>query len=153
MKYSYQSGTKFDQTSSQVENGRETETLLEQGGCAFLARTTPDHNSYSFNKLREMITNLITHLKEEAPEDAEHKGWCNTELTTNTQTRKAKDHKRGKTLRYCGRVRCFAGEFGNESGETLRTGVSSSRQRSLRGSEEIDPRPDLEATAEISQKG
>ena len=37
-----------------------------------------------------MINNLITHLKEEASEDAEHKGWCNTELTTNTQTRKEK---------------------------------------------------------------
>ena len=37
-----------------------------------------------------MINNLITHLKEEASEDAEHKGWCNTELTMNTQTRKEK---------------------------------------------------------------
>ena len=36
-----------------------------------------------------MINNLITHLKEEASED-EHKGLCNTELTTNTQTRKEK---------------------------------------------------------------
>ena len=37
-----------------------------------------------------MINNLITHLKEEALEDAEHKGLCDTELTTNTQTRKEK---------------------------------------------------------------
>ena len=37
-----------------------------------------------------MINNLITHLKEETSEDAERKGWCNTELTTNTQTRKEK---------------------------------------------------------------
>ena len=37
-----------------------------------------------------MINNLITHLKEETSEDAEHKGWCNTELTTNTKTRKEK---------------------------------------------------------------
>ena len=87
-----------------------------------------------------MINNLITHLKEETSEDAEHKDWCDTELTTNTP-------------RYCGRARSFDGEFGNGSGETLRPGVSSSRQRSLRESEEIDPRPDLEATTEISQKG
>ena len=37
-----------------------------------------------------MINNLITLLMEEASEDAEHKGWCDTELTTNTQTRKEK---------------------------------------------------------------
>ena len=35
-----------------------------------------------------MINNLITHLKEEALEDAEHKDLCDTELTTNTQARK-----------------------------------------------------------------
>ena len=34
-----------------------------------------------------MINNLITHVKEEASEDAEHKIWCDTELTTITQTR------------------------------------------------------------------
>ena len=49
-----------------------------------------DHKSNSFNKERDMINNLITHLMEEASEDAEHKGWCNTELTPNTQTRKEK---------------------------------------------------------------
>ena len=37
-----------------------------------------------------MINNLITHLKEEALEDAERKDLCDTELTTNTQTRKEK---------------------------------------------------------------
>ena len=37
-----------------------------------------------------MINNLITHLKEEALEDADHKDLCDTELTTNTQARKAK---------------------------------------------------------------
>ena len=37
-----------------------------------------------------MINNLITHLKEETSEDDEHKVWCDTELTTNTQTREEK---------------------------------------------------------------
>ena len=79
MKCSYQSGTKFDQSSLQVESGRETgRSVLEQGGCAILARTTPDHKSNSFIKERDMINNLITHLKEEASEDAEDKGWCDT---------------------------------------------------------------------------
>ena len=40
----------------------------------FSAHTTLDHKSYRFNKVREMINNLITHPKEEALEDAEHKG-------------------------------------------------------------------------------
>ena len=71
--------------------GRKTgRSVPEQGGCAFPARTASDHTSNSFDKERDMINNLITHLKEETSEDAEHKGWCNTELTTNTQTRKEK---------------------------------------------------------------
>ena len=36
-----------------------------------------------------MINNLITHL-EETSEDVEHKGGCDTELTTNAQTREKK---------------------------------------------------------------
>merc|ERR1719210_453394 len=37
-----------------------------------------------------MIKDLITRLMEEANEEAEHKGWCDTELSTNEQTRKEK---------------------------------------------------------------
>merc|ERR550514_1470754 len=37
-----------------------------------------------------MIQDLITRLMEEANEEAEHKGWCDTELATNEQTRKQK---------------------------------------------------------------
>ena len=57
-----------------------------KGGCAFPARSTPDHKSYRFKRVREMINNFTTHLKEETSEDIEHKVWCVTELTTNTQT-------------------------------------------------------------------
>ena len=71
--------------------GRETgRSVLEKGEMRFTARTASDHKSNSFNKERDMINNLITHLKEETSEDAEHKGWCNTELTTNTQKRERK---------------------------------------------------------------
>merc|ERR1719240_551191 len=37
-----------------------------------------------------MIKDLIVKLMEEANEEAEHKGWCDTELSTNKQTREDK---------------------------------------------------------------
>jgi len=43
-----------------------------------------------FRKVKKMIKDLITRLMEEANEEVEHKGWCDTELSTNEQTRKEK---------------------------------------------------------------
>jgi len=43
-----------------------------------------------FSKIKKMIKDLIVRLMEEANEEAEHKGWCDTELSTNEQTRKQK---------------------------------------------------------------
>merc|ERR1719345_394169 len=43
-----------------------------------------------FKKVKKMIKDLIVKLTEEANEEAEHKGWCDTELSTNEQTRKEK---------------------------------------------------------------
>jgi len=43
-----------------------------------------------FVKVRKMIKDLIVRLMNEANEEAEHKGWCDTELSTNEQTRKEK---------------------------------------------------------------
>merc|ERR1712139_24124 len=40
-----------------------------------------------FAKVKKMIKDLITRLMEEANEEAEHKGWSDTELSTNEQTR------------------------------------------------------------------
>merc|ERR1719486_1160365 len=37
-----------------------------------------------------MIKDLIVKLLEEATSETEHKGWCDTELTTNKQTRDKK---------------------------------------------------------------
>merc|ERR550514_1120673 len=41
-------------------------------------------------KVKKMIKDLVVKLMEEANEEAEHKGWCDTEMSTNEQTRKEK---------------------------------------------------------------
>lgn len=43
-----------------------------------------------FGKVKKMIKDLIVRLTEEANEETEHKGWCDTELSTNEQTRREK---------------------------------------------------------------
>merc|ERR1719238_102000 len=43
-----------------------------------------------FAKVKKMINDLITRLMEQANEEADHKGWCDTELSTNEQTRREK---------------------------------------------------------------
>eukprot|EP00746_Dinoflagellata_sp_MGD_P125681 gnl/MRDRNA2_/MRDRNA2_60503_c0_seq1.p1 gnl/MRDRNA2_/MRDRNA2_60503_c0~~gnl/MRDRNA2_/MRDRNA2_60503_c0_seq1.p1 ORF type:complete len:666 (-),score=233.57 gnl/MRDRNA2_/MRDRNA2_60503_c0_seq1:22-2019(-) len=43
-----------------------------------------------FKKVTKMIKDMIFKLMEEAAEEAEHKGFCDTELTTNKQTRDTK---------------------------------------------------------------
>merc|ERR1719409_1688892 len=53
---------------------------------ALAVRVTAD----PFKKVKKMIKDLIVKLLEEANEEAEHKGWCDTELSTNEQTRKEK---------------------------------------------------------------
>ncbi|CAK0841375.1 unnamed protein product, partial [Prorocentrum cordatum] len=81
-------------TSTSSENqGRVAEYLREQAqrlGSRVLAEVATHVESDPFRKVKKMIKDLITRLLEEANEEAEHKGWCDTELSTNEQTRKAK---------------------------------------------------------------
>jgi uncharacterized protein YoxC len=46
-----------------------------------------------FGKVKKLIKDLLMRLMEEATDEATHKGWCDTELSTNEQTRKEKTTK------------------------------------------------------------
>jgi len=76
--------------------------LLQSRVAAFLADRAKSYNSRvltlaaqqiaanPFVKVKKMIKDMISKLMQEGTEETEHKGWCDTELTTNKQTR---DHK------------------------------------------------------------
>merc|ERR1719440_1014688 len=49
-----------------------------------------------FKEVKKMIKDLVVKLMEEAAEETEHKGWCDTELTTNKQTRDDKTEEVAK---------------------------------------------------------
>eukprot|EP00446_Apocalathium_sp_SHHI-4_P088100 CAMPEP_0177476058 /NCGR_PEP_ID=MMETSP0369-20130122/23371_1 /TAXON_ID=447022 ORGANISM="Scrippsiella hangoei-like, Strain SHHI-4" /NCGR_SAMPLE_ID=MMETSP0369 /ASSEMBLY_ACC=CAM_ASM_000364 /LENGTH=667 /DNA_ID=CAMNT_0018951237 /DNA_START=68 /DNA_END=2071 /DNA_ORIENTATION=+ len=81
----------------------DTQNKLMQGRVAqFLSTKARELNSRvlsalavrveadPFVKVKKMIKDLIVRLMEEANEEADHKGWCDTELSTNEQMRKEK---------------------------------------------------------------
>jgi len=65
---------------------KQAESLGSRVLSALAVRVEAD----PFAKVKKMIKDLIVKLMEEANEEAEHKGWCDTELSTNEQTRKEK---------------------------------------------------------------
>jgi len=80
-------------TASNTQQGRVAQYLQAQAEklnsrvlSAVAVRAAED----PFTKVKKMIKDLITRLMEEANDEAEHKGWCDTELSTNEQTRKEK---------------------------------------------------------------
>merc|ERR1711935_327688 len=66
------------------------ETRAKQLNSRVLSTIAARVSDDPFQKVKKMIKDLIVRLMEEANEEAEHKGWCDTELSTNEQTRKEK---------------------------------------------------------------
>merc|ERR1719424_2203709 len=66
------------------------ETQAKQLNSRVLSAIAQHASDDPFQKVKKMIKELIVCLMEEANEEAEHKGWCDTELSTNEQTRKEK---------------------------------------------------------------
>jgi len=62
----------------------------EKLGSRVLSALAVRVESDPFAKVKKMIKDLIVKLMEEANDEASHKGWCDTELSTNEQTRKEK---------------------------------------------------------------
>lgn len=59
-------------------------------GSRVLSEISQQVTANPFKKVKKLIKDLIVQLMEEATAEVEHKGWCDTELTTNKQTRDAK---------------------------------------------------------------
>merc|ERR1719235_2499386 len=73
-----------DQVAAFLANRGE---VLKSKLLSLLAQKVADD---PFKKVKKMIKDLVYKLMEEARQEAEHKGWCDTELTTNKQTRDKK---------------------------------------------------------------
>jgi len=91
---------------AQLRSGHQSP--LQARLAAFLAGRARSYNSRilslaseraatdPFVKVKKMIKDMIWKLTEEATSEVEHKGWCDTELTTNKQTRDAKTEEVNK---------------------------------------------------------
>merc|ERR1719265_1035540 len=76
--------------ASQVKVAAFLQAKAEATGSRVLSLLAERVESDPFSKVKKMIKDLIVKLMEEANEEAEHKGWCDTELSTNEQTRDKK---------------------------------------------------------------
>jgi len=86
----------FAQTQSKQQNPLQLKIsafLAERAqttGSRVLSELSQQVTANPFKKVKKLIKDLIVQLMEEATAEVEHKGWCDTELTTNKQTRDAK---------------------------------------------------------------
>jgi len=84
------------QTQSKQQNPLQSKIsafLAERArttGSRVLSEMSQQVTANPFKKVKKLIKDLIVQLMEEATAEVEHKGWCDTELTTNKQTRDAK---------------------------------------------------------------
>jgi len=70
-----------------------------------------------FKKVTKMIKDMIVKLMEEANEEAEHNGFCNTELTTNKQTRDSKTEQAAELKAEIEKLTADIAKLGNEIAE------------------------------------
>merc|ERR1719486_1888870 len=73
-------------TQAQARVSNYLQSRAKQLNSRVLAAIADRASADPFKKVKKMIKDLITKLMEEANEEAEHKGWCDTELSTNEQT-------------------------------------------------------------------
>jgi len=78
------------QSNSQVRVAQYLQDRAKQLNSRVLSAAAVHASDDPFRKVKKLIKDLIVRLMEEANEEAEHKGWCDTELATNEQTRKEK---------------------------------------------------------------
>lgn len=65
----------------------------ERYGSRVLSELATHAEADPFGKVKKMLQDLITRLMEEANQEAEQKGWCDTELAKNAATRDEKTDK------------------------------------------------------------
>jgi len=79
-----------------LENDRQAQLLLFLRkralhlGSSLLQKLADQAANDPFKRIRGMIRQLLIRLMEEANQEADHKGWCDSELATNEKTRKDK---------------------------------------------------------------
>ena len=114
MKCSYQFGSNLDQSKRVFKTCKLDEIGTREGEVRF---SSAFHSrSQVGQRVREMINSFTTHLKEETLEDVEHKVWCVTELTTNTQPREEKTAIVEKLHTTVDELEASMENLGNESG-------------------------------------
>jgi len=91
-----QTGTALVQLRSTVTQPQQTQVAsflaeaASRSGSNLLAALAVHAAQDPFAKVKKMIKDMVFKLMEEATEEAEHKGFCDTELGTNKITRDAK---------------------------------------------------------------
>merc|ERR1719247_1487834 len=77
-------------SSNQKRAAAFLQQQAQQSSSRVLAALAVRVSDDPFVKVKKMIKDMIVKLTEEAAEEAEHKAWCDDELSTNEQTRKEK---------------------------------------------------------------